>query len=174
MANKPKVVSWFLLCFAAPLVLAALCLQMGWFTAGANNYGTWLTKETAVEQWSSWYPQGQWGLVYFQGSECPAPCDLAVRGLAATQVALGKLAGQVQVNVIGVQSQAIAMLPASVPYRQSDMSHQYQQDAIYLIDPFGKVLLSYSLAKDEQANFAVFKGAIADLKKLINYQRRPV
>ena len=48
---------------------------------------------------------------------------------------------------------------------------QLKQDALYLVDHMGLVVLVYPITDDEQTNRITNKGLMKDLKKLLNYAR---
>ncbi|MFT5161975.1 MAG: hypothetical protein ACI9FJ_000543 [Alteromonadaceae bacterium] len=168
--------------FAAPVILAAIVYHMGWFNAGVTNKGEFMQNELTL----SWLlPQNpadsEWIIFYPLPQNCEQQCDNVLYSLNQGYQALGKLQGKAHPVVTRANNASIT--PAQLkekfgyinvieqqPVHQSTLA-QLSADYVYLVDPFGKVVLRYKATTDKQAMIMITKDWIADLKRLLKYSR---
>lgn len=157
--------SIFLVMAGVPLILAFVVLKMGWYTPGATNKGEFVefTTELALH-----HDVPTWSIVYQPTESCDAVCVEQFYGLNQTYIALGKLQKRVNAYVLGS-----AKLPSEYPMLKTlkltnkNLSSQY----LYIVDPFGKVIMQYAGAADREHTINTSKDILADIKKLLNYAR---
>ena len=141
------------LVFSLPVVLAWLTLQLGWFTAGVNNQGQWVTGQVAADT--------QWRLIVPQAANCVA-CSQAESLLAPVLLALGRDGQRVR----------LLLTPAT-----SDLSTGF----VYIADPPGSLVLRYPLSdspspeqllQDQPPQAPIMaKALLKDLRRLLTYSR---
>jgi len=157
--------SIFVIMAAVPLLLAFVILKMGWFTPGATNKGAFVEQEITLVLP---HERPTWSIVYQPSEQCDLICLEQLYSLNQTYVALGKLQKRVKAFVLNANTDI------------SQYSHLAHNDAnnkllsenhIYLVDPFGKVILQYAGSTDRQHTIQTSKDIIADVKKLLNYAR---
>lgn len=163
--------TWFIILALVPLVLAYLVLSLGWYTPGATNRGAFLSQElqlSFIRQDSS--QAGRWHLIAQpnSGQDCGYECQELLYGLNQTYLALGKLQKRVTAQVLATQLDLSAypkLMLTAAP--EQGLSAQY----LYLVDPFGKVILQYPVTGERAQTISSSKAALADIKKLLKYSR---
>lgn len=159
--NKPLF--YFIACFIAPLALAAYLVSDDFVPSSTSNYGEFVEEEVRL----TLPPQSLklWGIMMLNQTECDARCEQRKNMLLNINAVLGK------------QSSAVSLLSSNdVAQRHSEFVAlgnlpTLNEDALYLVDHAGLVVLKYSLSYQDDADMKVKKGLIKDLKKLLNYSR---
>ncbi len=168
--------------FAAPVILAAIVYYMGWFNAGVTNKGEFMQSEIALEWLLPENPQdSKWIVFYNIPASCDEQCNNVLYSLNQGYQALGKLQGKAHPVVVRdtASSMSTAQLTEQFGYVKVLEQHsaqvatlqQLSSDFVYLVDPFGKVVLRYQATTDKQAMIMTTKDWIADLKRLLKYAR---
>jgi hypothetical protein len=160
----------FLLIFvgmaAIPLILAYLALKLEWYTPGATNKGEFVQQDVSLD---FGHDRPTWAIVYQpQLGGCDALCEEQIHGLNQTYVALGKLQKRVNAYVLTEN----LVLDEHYRLSKSGSTHpMLSPEFLYLVDPFGKVILQYKGGDNREATVQVSKDILADVKKLLNYAR---
>ena len=157
--------SVFLAMAGVPLLLAFVVLKMGWFTPGATNKGEFVRDEISL---TLPHDKPTWSIVYQPSSACGQMCQEQLYSLNQTHIALGKLQKRVSAYVLDRNTDISAFSHLVAEARGHE---KLKQDYIYLVDPFGKVILQYAGSNDRQQTIQTSKDIIADVKKLLNYAR---
>lgn len=160
----------FLLIFTAmaaiPLLLAFAVLQFNWFTPGATNKGEFVDFDVKVPTAQE---QQLWRIVYQpkQGA-CDAICEEQLYGLNQTFVALGKLQPKVKSLLF---SKAVDVSEYKHVEPVAETFSQLSPNNIYLVDPFGQVILQYPANSQREQTIQTSKALLSDIKKLLKYSR---
>lgn len=167
---KNKFLLLFLLCCVVPLAAAKLVLSNGWFSSGVNSQGQWLTKEVLL------LPPGKsadphWRLVYLAPQQCLQDCMQAIDLMQKVYLALGRK--QQQLALVVLTEQPISALPATLTQQQGS-AQGLSVGQLVLVENQGLALLQYPVPADTQQRLLTGKAVMADLKKLMNYDRGPV
>lgn len=157
--------SIFLVMAVVPLLLAFIVLKMGWYTPGATNKGEFVQFETTLPLEHS---TPTWSVVYQPGEECDAVCAEQLYGLNQAFIALGKLQKRVNAYVLGDDSMLTAYPELQ---NRAIVDKNLSSQHLYIVDPFGKVIMQYAGTADRQHTIQTSKHILADLKKLLNYAR---
>lgn len=162
--------------FALPVIMAKLVLEMNWYTKGVTNQGQWLKEPLEL----SWLPfEGRWRLVYQLPRVCHIQCEQALFQLQQIPKAIGR--EQKRVASILLTSETALndfLTDFSITSHQLNASQQAnlsplpsQNPAIYLVDPFNQVILSYFIPAGSQAQIQQSKGLMKDLRKLMKLSK---
>ncbi|MFT4925730.1 MAG: hypothetical protein ACI8WB_001825 [Phenylobacterium sp.] len=168
--------------FAAPVILAAIVYQMGWFTAGVTNKGEFMPIELTLD----WIlpeeaSDSEWIIFYSIPDTCDERCNNALYSLNQGYQALHKLQQKAHPLVLRASQSDIstAQLKAQFnfvkvmeqqPTQQSTLA-QLSSDYLYLVDPFGKVILRYKATAEKQQMIMITKDWMGDLKRLLKFSR---
>lgn len=160
--------SIFVVMAVVPLVLAFMVLKFGWFTPGATVKGKFVESEITLDL-KDMRDKPTWFLVFQPNqNDCDQTCEEQLYGLNQTYIALGKLQKRVDAVVLN-ESFELSEYPLLKHHQASnaelDMNH------IYLVDPFGKVIIKYSGSSIREETIKTSKDILADVKKLLNYAR---
>ena len=155
----------FLAMAVVPLALAFMVLKMEWFTPGATNKGEFVQEDISL---SLPHERPTWSLVYQPSENCGLLCQEQLYSLNQTHIALGKLQKRVSAYVLDSKQDLSAF---SHLQARPTGNAKLKQNYIYLVDPFGKVILQYAGSQDRQETIQTSKDIIADVKKLLNYAR---
>jgi hypothetical protein len=157
--------SIFIVMAAVPLVLAFVVFKMGWYTPGATNKGQFVEFETTLDLG---HKSPQWSVVYQPSEHCDAVCLEQLYGLNQSFLALGKLQKRVSAYVLGAEA-----FTTDYPELENRIStdKNLSPQHLYIVDPFGKVIMQYAGSADRQQTIKTSKDILADLKKLLNYAR---
>lgn len=151
-----------------PLVLAFAVLKFGWFTPGATAKGEFVESEIILDV-TSQDDKPIWHLVFQpENGVCDVKCHEQLYGLNQTYVALGKLQKRVKAIVLDQQTDLddYPLLKAN-ELKNAKLSADY----LYIVDPFGTVIMQYEGSELRQDTIATSKDILADVKKLLNYAR---
>lgn len=150
-----------------PLVLAYAALNMGWYTPGATAKGQFVDHDIQLDMGAN-SKAGIWRIVAQPESNCSIHCEELLYGLNQTYVALGKLQKRVEARVLNEQLD-LTKYPKliSASSAQNKLTSQF----LYLVDPFGKVILQYPVNTDRQQTITTSKAVLSDIKKLLKYSR---
>lgn len=152
-----------------PLALAYAVLKFGWYTPGATAKGEFVQKEIQLDFSSRpEFKAGVWRLVAQPSNSCIDGCKELLYGINQTYIALGKLQKRVEANVFSEEFDLSAYPKlVTTSYQTQSLSSSY----LYLVDPFGKVILQYPVNSDREQTIASSKAVLADIKKLLKYSR---
>ncbi|PAJ73819.1 transmembrane cytochrome oxidase associated protein [Pseudoalteromonas sp. NBT06-2] len=164
MTNK-KTIIIFIVSFIIPLALAYMVLKLDLIPTKTVNTGEFLTQEIKLNSWTEINPKA-WSIAYISPKQCNDICTKRRSEIKNVYLALGKNQGKVDLVLLG-REKVVAIGFKNYIYNKE----QLKQDALYLIDHMGLVVLTYPITNDEQANRMTNKGMIKDLKKLLNYAR---
>lgn len=168
--------------FAAPVILALIVLKMGWFNAGQTNKGEFMSVELTLD----WIlpqdaAQSEWIIFYHMPSNCQQTCENVLYSLNQGFQALGKLQGKA--HPVAIRSNDATISEATMkeqfgyvkvmPKTSDQLStlSQLPSDHIYLVDPFGKVILRYQAKDKREEMIMITKDWMADLKRLLKFSR---
>ncbi len=171
---KHKFIGLFVLCCLLPLVAAWLVLASGWYQGGVNSKGQWLTTEIkllpAVPATAP-----HWRLVFIAPASCQQACARTLQLMTQIHTALGRKQQQLTLLVAAAQfpTGLADGLPKGVQFQQSDVTG-FQVGSLVLVEQQGLALLQYPLPLQSQQLPLAGKAVMADLKKLMNYDRGPV
>lgn len=168
--------------FLAPVLVAAIVYKAGWFNAGVTNKGEFMDKEITL----SWIlpekaEDTQWVIFYHIPSECNERCENVLYSLNQGYQALGKLQGKAHPVSVRNNDSTISAdrLQSEFGYiknreHQAEFSstlNELSSEFIYLVDPFGRVVLKYPAKADRKEAILTTKDWMADLKRLLKYSR---
>lgn len=168
--------------FVAPFLLAFVVLKMGWFNAGETNRGEFMQTELTLEWLLPQNPKdSEWVIFYHMPQSCDQTCENVLYSLNQGFQALGKL--QKKAHPVAVRSadnsmseQALSeqyehvQVVAETPAQQATLT-QLSNGYVYLVDPFGKVVLRYGAKAQKEDMIMVTKDWMEDLKRLLKYSR---
>lgn len=166
---KKKFIWLFALCCLLPVALAQLVLTQGWFSAGVNSKGQWLAEEIKLlpEVPAS---EPHWRLVYLAPTPCNSDCQQTLQLMTQIHTALGRKQQQLTLWVIGAQ--APTELQAPIQFQQGE--NNSLQGQLVLVEHQGLALLQYAMPQDLQQLPLTGKAVMADLQKLMKFDRGPV
>lgn len=167
---KKKFIWLFALCCLLPVALAQLLLTQGWFSAGVNSKGQWLAEEIQLLP-AVPASEAHWRLVYLAPTPCLNDCQQALRLMTQIHTALGRKQQQLTLWVIG--SEAPAELPSPLQFQQGD-NKTLAAGQLVLVEHQGLALLQYAMPQDLQQLPLTGKAVMADLQKLMKFDRGPV
>lgn len=150
-----------------PLVLAYAALNLGWYTPGATAKGQFVDQEIQLSIGTD-SKAGIWRIVAQPEGNCSMHCEELLYGLNQTYIALGKLQTRVEARVLSDQLD-LSKYPKLIPSNSTE--NQLTSQFLYLVDPFGKVILQYPVNTDRQQTITTSKAVLSDIKKLLKYSR---
>lgn len=168
--------------FAAPVLIAAIVYKLGWFNAGVTNKGEFMEKEITLD----WIlpdkaEDTEWVIFYHIPQQCDSKCENVLYSLNQGFQALGKLQGKahpvsVRSNESSMTSERLKSEFGYIQSREQIAAHnatlsELSSEFIYLVDPFGRVVLKYPAKADRQEAIMTTKDWMADLKRLLKYSR---
>ena len=123
----------------------------------------------------------EWVIFYHIPTNCDSKCENVLYSLNQGFQALGKLQGKahpesVRSNQSSISAERLKTEFGYIHTREQIAAHQttlsqLSSDYIYLVDPFGKVVLKYPAKADRQEAIMTTKDWMADLKRLLKYSR---
>lgn len=168
--------------FVAPFALAFIVLKMGWFNAGQTNKGEfmeheltldWILPENAAET--------EWIIFYHIPKSCEKTCENVLYSLNQGYQALGKLQKKAHPVAVRNSDTSISKEQLSEQYQHVQLMEKtpaqdvtlsrLSSDYVYLVDPFGKVILRYAAKAEKDEMIMVTKDWMEDLKRLLKYAR---
>jgi cytochrome oxidase Cu insertion factor (SCO1/SenC/PrrC family) len=168
--------------FVAPVLIAAIIFKMGWFTSGVTNKGEFMAQELTL----NWIlpekgADSKWTIFYSIPEHCDDTCNNMLYSLNQGYQALGKLQGKAHPIVVRNSNANITVEQLNKQFsyiqvleqnnNQQQTLGQLSSDFVYLVDPFGKVVLRYKALAQKQEMIIKTKDWIADLKRLLKYSR---
>ena len=166
--TKGKFFALFLLCTGAPLALAKLSLEHGWFGQGhTNNKGQWLEREIQLSLPAA-DAAVDWHLLYVQRSPCEQSCEKMLYGLQQLYTGLGRKQVQLRTLVAAPQAPAALNHYAALSWIPLPEAVREFDQQVLLLNRDGLVLLRYPL-NDQLPELA--KNIRTDLLRLMNYDR---
>lgn len=169
--NKQRFLSLFLLVAAVPVLLAFVMLKSGWYQAGVNNKGIWFEQEVRLLP-AITPPQAHWRLVYLQPQDCDRACEAVEHLMQQVDQALGRKQDQLDLVVL-------TELPANQQTNKSQISFIQRSFAglaagsLMIVDQQGLALLHYPLPDAAEQLPLLGKDVMADLQKLLKFDRGP-
>ncbi len=167
MALIRSPLAWLLLLFVAPLLIAALMLQQGWYHAGRSAGGEWMAE--SAPRLSLATPR--WSLAYRSEGPCLSHCQHALNFAERVIRSVGRLNQHVGLSLLSTE-------PIEQPVRlplQLSVSEHYQglsQHYLYLADPSGLLLLRYPFSGDPAQDRLYARYMLSDLKRLLKANAR--
>lgn len=162
--NNKKVLSWFILSFIAPLLLAFILLKINWLPTHQVNNGEFLAQKVILNNWQLIDPK-QWSIAQQIPTICNETCLYNQQQMQQVANALGKYKDKVDLVLLGD-------LKGDSGIKNYPIQHQaLQVNTLYLVDRFGLIVLAYPLSDNEEQNRLMKQGLIKDLKKLFKFAR---
>ncbi len=166
---KKKFLWLFAACCLVPLAIAQLVLSTGWFSAGVNSKGQWLSED--VQLLPAIAPnQPHWRLVYLAPADCQLECQQTLNLMSQIHSALGRKQDHLTLVVLG--EVAPKELASKFQFQQGS-SAVLAPGQMILVEHNGLGLLQYQFPADASQLALLGKAVMSDLKKLINYDRGP-
>ena len=168
--------------FAAPVILAPIVYQMGWFNAGVTNKGEFMPIELTLD----WIlpeeaSESEWIIFYSLPKTCDERCNNVLYSLNQGYNALHKLQQKAHPLVVRASDSDLSTAQLNAQFNfvkvidqqtaQQPTLAQLSSDYLYLVDPFGKVVLRYKATAEKQKMIMITKDWMADLKRLLKYSR---
>lgn len=169
--SKQRFLSLFVLVAAVPLLLAFVMLKSGWYQAGVNNKGVWFEQEVRLLP-AITPPQAHWRLVYLQPTRCDKACEAVEHLMQQIDLALGRKQDQLDLVVLTEQ-------PVNQVTKKPQMSFIQRSFAgltagsLIIVDQQGLALLYYPLPDVPEQLPLSGKDVMADLQKLLKFDRGP-
>jgi hypothetical protein len=167
---KKKFLWLFAVCCLVPLAMAQLVLSAGWFSAGANSKGQWLSEEIKLLPATA-ANQPHWRLVYLAPTDCQQQCQQTLNLMTQIYTALGRKQDNLALVVLG--DVAPKELATTMQFQQGK-SPVLAEGQLILVEHNGLALLQYQFPADASQLPLLGKAVMSDLKKLISYDRGPV
>ena len=169
-----KTLSLFLGCFIAPIIAAIVVLKFDLITPAQSNFGTFVEKNIQLAQWPN--QQKKWSILMVEPKLCDKNCIDRKEMVNNIYEVLGKHNLSVgSYSLIAKSSEQAALVNLNterafeIPFLT--MSESLNNDALYLVDHRGLVVLRYAVNYRDEMDRVMKKGLIKDLKKLLNYSR---
>lgn len=160
-----KTMSWFLLCFVAPFLVAASALYFDWFNQQGVSYGQFMPSELSIKQWQL-DANTKWTLAMVQQGDCERLCQQRAETIANIYDVLGKHNLRVaKVNLFSKHNGTDSLKGLQIE------SEALEQRFLYLVDHRGLVVLRYRVHYQGAAHRQMKQGIIKDLKKLLQFSR---
>ncbi|WP_348728069.1 hypothetical protein [Rheinheimera texasensis] len=169
--SKQRFLSLFLLVAAVPVLLAFVMLKSGWYQAGVNNKGIWFEHEVrllpAIQQ-----QQAHWRLVYLQPQHCDNACLAVEHLMQQIDLALGRKQDQLDLVVLTEDSAMQASHKPQISFIQRSFAG-LAAGSLMIVDQQGLALLHYPLPDAPEQLPLLGKDVMADLQKLLKFDRGP-
>jgi len=174
--NKQRFLSLFLLVGAVPLLAAFVLLKTGWYQSGVNNKGFWYAQEIRLLPASN-PDAAHWRLVYLQPDTCDSHCQAVVHLMQQIDLALGRKQDQLDLLILAAQPAALPTVSidtkAQIPVVQSTFAG-LPAGSLIIVEHQGLALLHYPLPSAVERLPLLGKDVMADLQKLMKFDRGPV
>jgi len=162
--KKTRFLLLFSLCLLLPLAAAKAVLSLGWLGSGTSNKGQWLTSELPLLPAVA--GKQHWRLVFLNPQpQCETICLEAAYLQQQVFQALGRKQDYLALWQVGGEAQA-GFLWQPLPAQAGSYSND-----LLLVDAKGLAILRYPVALERAANIATGKAILADLRKLLTYER---
>lgn len=169
--TKQRFVSFFLLVAILPVALAFLLLKTGWYQAGVNNKGVWYNEEIrllpAIDK-----HQAHWRLVYLQPTQCDAGCHAVEQLMQQVDLALGRKQDQLDLVVLTENRPVSPAASAALPMVYGSFAG-LPAGSLIIVEQQGLALLHYPIPTAMEQLPLLGKDLIADLQKLLKFDRGP-
>lgn len=174
--NKNRIILFaFLGVFALPFVLAYLMIWRGVNLEDTTNYGTFLqesyslTKLGLQEDVSERVKHDKWRVWMLRKTpKCDSACFSSIEQTINAKRALGKNHDRIELmfSIPDISSNKILQekLVAFKLLPKSEQVDALLQEGLYIVDPFGSLVLQYPLTGEHI-------GLLKDLKKLLRYSK---
>lgn len=167
-----KFFALFLFCVGAPLALAKLSLQQGWFSDGeTNNKGKWVKDEVRVSLPNPGDAGVDWYLVYVAGDDCHKTCEQALYTLQQLHTGLGRKQVKLKTLVSSATKPPHLDNYAALNWIESSTSLETFNNKILLLNEDGLALLQYDTAEQMETMITLARDIRSDLNRLMNYDR---
>lgn len=174
--NKQRFLSLFLFVGVVPLLSAFVLLKTGWYQSGVNNKGVWYQQEIRLLP-ASEPNSAHWRLVYLQPDSCDNHCLAVVKLMQQIDLALGRKQDQLDLLVLAAQPTALTSVSvdtkAQIPIIQSTFAG-LPAGSLIIVEHQGLALLHYPLPPAVERFPLLGKDVMADLQKLMKFDRGPV
>lgn len=169
--TKQRFSVLFLMIAGLPVLVAFTLLKTGWYHAGVNNKGIWYTDEIrllpAIEK-----TQAHWRLVYLQPEICDAGCLAVEHLMQQIDLALGRKQDQLDLVVLTQQAGATQVSSGPVSVVQGTFAG-LPAGSLIIVEQQGLALMHYPLPTDPAQLPLLGKDVMADLQKLLKFDRGP-
>lgn len=169
--SKQRFLSLFLLVAAVPVLLALVMLKSGWYQAGVNNKGIWFEQE--VRLLPAINPsQAHWRLVYLQPQHCDRACEAIEHLMQQVDLALGRKQDQLDLVVLTEHPATQQTDKSQISFIQRSFAG-LAAGSLMIVDQQGLALLHYPLPDAAEQLPLLGKDVMADLQKLLKFDRGP-
>jgi hypothetical protein len=164
--------------FILPIIFAKLALDQHWFNYGVTNKGALVADDLNLEKLGLKKENfnHKWLIIYAAPNQCTSICAELLHSINNTYVALGeevKRVTPVTLTSTPLNTNEATQLSAKA-WQQLNFTagkQQVKQNQVFIADPLGNVVLSYSLPTQVEQLPSFGKAILADLKKLLKYSR---
>lgn len=181
--TKNRFLTLFALVCLCPVVLAFLLLQSSARQTATTNQGQWFSEELQLLEPVSG-GAAHWRLAYVVADHCAADCQQTLQLMQNIDLALGRKNNQLDLVVLSNQqlasgwqaspAGAATVLTTGVQLQPLKLASERFAHQLVLVAPQGIALLRYPLPSDPQYLPLVGKALLADLQKLLKFDRGPV
>lgn len=169
--SKQRFLSLFVLVAAVPVLVALLLLKSGWYHAGANNKGIWFEQEVRLLPAITQH-QAHWRLVYLQPAHCDKTCLAVEHLMQQIDLALGRKQDQLDLVVLTDHPAVHSSEKSQIRFIQQSFAG-LAAGSLLLVDQQGLALLHYPLPEASEQLPLLGKDVMADLQKLLKFDRGP-
>jgi cytochrome oxidase Cu insertion factor (SCO1/SenC/PrrC family) len=155
--------------FLLPVALAYLVLQLGLYQGGVLNRGELIANGETLAEKGGGEATGRWLLVFSVDSRCSDLCQQALHDLQAVWIALGREQERAEVRALGTTAPDLRANRSNLPlhfHRVSDNTLDYFNNALYIVDPNGNMVLRYEY-QDAASVTEQSRSLLQDLRKLM-------
>ena len=169
--SKQRFLSLFLLVAAVPVLLALVMLKSGWYQAGVNNKGIWFEQEVRLLP-AITPSQAHWRLVYLQPQHCDRACEAIEQLMQQVDLALGRKQDQLDLVVLTEHPATQQADKPQISFIQRSFAG-LAAGSLMIVDQQGLALLHYPLPDAAEQLPLLGKDVMADLQKLLKFDRGP-
>lgn len=156
--------------FVAPVVLAWLVLQLGWYQPAVTNKGVLLPAGLTLASQGAGDASGQWLLLIRLEEPCDPGCGQQLGLLANGWQTLGREQGRVAIRLLAM-SPWQPDGPSSLPLQSQQVAAEaigWFDNSLVIADPMGNMVLRYPLNAGLQPALRL---ALQDLRKLLKQSK---
>ncbi len=169
--SKQRFLSLFLLVAAVPVLLALVLLKSGWYQAGVNNKGIWFEQEVRLLP-ATTPSQAHWRLVYLQPQRCDRAWEAVEHLMQQVDLALGRKQDQLDLVVLTEHPATQQADKSQISFIQRSFAG-LAAGSLMIVDQQGLALLHYPLPDAAEQFPLLGKDVMADLQKLLKFDRGP-
>lgn len=164
-----------ILAFLVPVIGAKLVLDQSWYHGAATNRGTLLTPPLELGAAASVLPAG-WRVVLVDQGDCAEACRQGLYAINQLDVALGKETDRVTPVYVSAGPSQLDLSPMPLVQHVTDAALAAQFSSLpaqqlFIIDPWGNVVLHYPTFADEVTMRNETKSLMADLRNLLKLSK---